>query len=51
MKREIIYRKQKGVIGLHSDSEYEAREVLLKGTIQLNSIQKSDIMKIWISAS
>lgn len=33
MKREIIYRKQKGVIGLHSDSEYEAREVLLKGTI------------------
>ena len=38
MKREIIYRKQKGVIGLHSDSEYEAREVLLKGTILLNSI-------------
>lgn len=33
MKREIIYRKQKGVIGLHSNSEYEAREVLLKGTI------------------
>ena len=33
MKREIIYRKQKCVIGLHSDSEYEAREVLLKGTI------------------
>lgn len=33
MKREIIYRTQKGIIGLHSDSEYEAREVLLKGTI------------------
>ena len=33
MKRETIYRTQKGIIGLHSDSEYEAREVLLKGTI------------------
>ena len=33
MKREIIYIAQKGIIGLHSDSEYESREVLLKGTI------------------
>lgn len=33
MKREIIYRIQKGVIGLHSNIEFEAREVLLKGTI------------------
>lgn len=32
-KREIIYRIQKGVIGLHSEIEFEAREVLLKGTI------------------
>ena len=33
MKRETVYRIQKGVIGLHSNIEFEAREVLLKGTI------------------
>lgn len=33
MKRETVYRTQQSVIGLHADSEYEAREILLKSSI------------------